>query len=160
MIRQTLLEKRGKKDRSLGMSSSKERLYLDTNIYLDHILKRGRKSSELLRAIANGKFEGFTSYLTISESAGVLKAEGYSESNTTQLLSKIERWPNIQIVLWHPALDRETPKAILATCAQTRDALHFVVARFVSVDKIVTRDTGFANAVQGIIPCVLPEDLV
>lgn len=133
--------------KSSGLSASRERLYLDTNIYLDHLLGRRAKSSELLKAIADGKFEGFTSHLTFSETAGVLKAQGYSESNTTQLLSRMKKWPNIHIVLLNPSLDREMPVTILRTCAQTRDALHFVVARFVSADKIVTRDRGFANAV-------------
>lgn len=146
--------------RTISTSTSVPRLYLDTNIYLDHILRRPGRSTQLLRAIAQRKFEGITSYLTISEIAGVLKSEGTPISRIVSLLPRMERWPNIQIVLWNPSMDRQAPAEILSTCAQTRDALHFVVAKFMAADKIVTRDTGFTAAVQSVIPCVVPEDLV
>ena len=144
----------------MSVSSSKERLYLDTNIYLDHLLKRGSKSTQFLREIANTKFDGFTSYLTFSEVCGVLKAEGYPLNKVSEIVNRIQKWPNIQILMSNPSIERNVPDAILATCCQTRDALHFSTARFVSVDKIVTRDTGFKQAVTKVIPCVLPEDLV
>lgn len=146
--------------RSISTSTSGVRLYLDTNIYLDHVLNRPGKSSQLLTAIAQGQFEGITSYLTIAEIAGVLKAEGIPISQITSLLQRMERWPNIRIIFWHPSMDRQTPTEILSTCAQTRDALHFVVAKFMAADKIVTRDGGFTAAVQSVIPCVVPEDLL
>lgn len=141
-------------------ASPRLRLYIDTNIFLDHLLGRKGKSSQLIREISKGRFEGFTSYFTLSEIAGVLKELKVPQKDINKILISIQSFPNIQIVFHDYEMFLELPKDILDTCLQCRDALHFIVAKYLAVDKIVTRDKGFKNAVDHIIPCVTPEQLM
>ena len=136
------------------------RLYIDTNIYLDHFLRRRGRSTDLLREIARGTFLGVTSHFTFSEIASVLKMERVSRQTINSILDRSQRFPNIQIVFHDPTMFLEIPKEILQTCAQSRDALHFIVALHMRVDRIVTRDTDFRSAVNKKIPCVTPEELL
>jgi predicted nucleic acid-binding protein len=142
------------------MPSVPIRLYIDTNIYLDHFLRRHRQSSELLREIAKGTFSGITSLFTFSEIVSVLKMEGVSRTEINSILHHSQRFPNIQVISHEPFMFRDLPDEILRTCAQSRDALHFIVALYTEVDRIVTRDRGFRSAVNAIIPCVTPEQLL
>lgn len=141
-------------------SSHQLRLYIDTNIFLDHLLGRKGKSSQLIIEIANGRFEGFTSYFTLSEIAGVLKELGFPREDINEILMNIQKFPNIQIVFHDYRMLLDMPENILNTCVQCRDALHFIVAKYLAVDKIVTRDKGFKDAVDNIVPCVTPEQLI
>jgi len=141
-------------------SSPLMRLYIDTNIYLDHLLRRSRRSSRLLKEIGRGKFLGITSHFTFSELAGVLKEAGLPPSKINTILNQLQAFPNIQIVFHEPWMFAEMPNQILNTCAQSRDALHYVIALYLKADKIVTRDHGFKNAVSSVIPCVTPEELL
>jgi predicted nucleic acid-binding protein len=136
------------------------RLYVDTNIFLDHLLKRGGKSSQLIREIANGRFEGFTSHFTLSELAGVLKELSVPRDDINRILMQVQAFPNVHIVLCDYKIFLDMPEDILNTCAQCRDALHFVTAKYLRVDRIVTRDKGFKNAVSHVIQCVTPEQLI
>jgi len=136
------------------------RLYIDTNIFLDHFLRRRGKSSTLLREIANGQFSGVTSQFTMSELTGVLKEEKVSINEINRIIGLVQAFPNIQIVFHDPNMFQEMPQDILSTCAQCRDALHFVMAKSLAADRIVTRDKGFKRAVHSIIPCVTPEQLL
>jgi len=139
---------------------SQLRLYIDTNIFLDHLLKRKGKSSQLIREIANGRFEGFTSYFTLSELASVLKELGVPRDDINRILIQVQAFPNIHIVFHDHKTFLDMPEDILNTCAQCRDALHFVIAKYLRVDRIVTRDKGFKNAVANVIQCVTPEQLI
>lgn len=136
------------------------RLYIDTNIYLDHFLRRRRESSDLFREIARRRFSGITSHFTFSEIAAVLKMEGIPKTKIDSILDPSQRFPNIQIVFHNAAMFRDFPTEILNTCVQVRDALHFIVALRIGADHIVTRDTGFKRAVNTIIPCVTPEEIL
>ncbi|PUA31501.1 MAG: hypothetical protein B9J98_06010 [Candidatus Terraquivivens tikiterensis] len=138
------------------------RLYLDTNIFLDldHLLGRKGKSSQLIREIANGRFEGFTSHFILSELAGVLKELGVPREYINKILVCVQKFPNVQIVFHEYIMFLDMPENILNTCVQCRDALHFVVAKYLAVDKIVTRDKGFKNTVDHVIPYVTPEQLI
>ncbi|MEM3874659.1 MAG: type II toxin-antitoxin system VapC family toxin [Candidatus Bathyarchaeia archaeon] len=141
-------------------SGSQPRLYIDTNIFLDHLLGRKVKSSQLIREIANGRFEGFTSHFTLSELAGVLKELGVPRGDINKILIRVQEFPNIQIVFHDYIMFLDMPENILNTCVQCRDALHFMAAKYLAVDKIVTRDKGFKSAIDHIIPCVTPEQLL
>lgn len=145
---------------SIMSSSAPTRLYIDTNIFLDHFLKRQGKSSALLREIAKGRFLGITSHFTLSELAGVLKEVGLSPKDIGTIISQVQAFPNIQIIFHDQNMFLTMPQQILDTCVQCRDALHFTIARFLSADKIVTRDNGFKHAVNSVIECVTPEQLL
>lgn len=140
--------------------NSQLRLYIDTNIFLDHLLGRKGKSSQLIREIASGRFEGFTSHFTLSELAGVLKELGVPRDDINKILIHVQNFPNVQIVFHDYRMFLEMPENILNTCVQCRDALHFMIAKYLAVDKIVTRDKGFKNAVDYFIPCITPEQLI
>jgi predicted nucleic acid-binding protein len=142
------------------MSVHQPRLYLDTNIFLDHFLGRKGHSSDLLREVARGRFAGLTSHFTLSEITGVLKQSGLPHDQVTSMVTRVQSFPNIMIVFNDRQMFLEMPQRILSSCAQCRDALHFMVALFLKADKIVTRDWGFKNAVDSIIPCVTPEQLL
>jgi predicted nucleic acid-binding protein len=135
-------------------------LYIDTNIFLDHFLRRRGKSSALLREIANGRFVGVTSYFTLSELAGVLKELRVPHDKIERIIEQVQTFSNIQIVFHDQNMFLSMPQSILQTCTQCRDALHFVIARFLAADKIVTRDNGFKHAVNSVIECVTPEQLL
>ncbi len=136
------------------------RLYIDTNIFLDHFLKRRDKSSLLFREIGKGQFSGITSQFTISELTGVLKEARVSASEINRIIGLVQAFPNIQIVFHDLSMLQSMPQDMLHTCVQCRDALHFAVARSLAVDRIVTRDGGFKRAVDSVIPCVTPEQLL
>ena len=145
---------------SIMSSSAQSRLYIDTNIFLDHFLRRRGKSSELLREIAKGRFLGITSHFTLSELAGVLKEVGLSPKDIDATIAQVQAFPNIQIIFHDQNMFLTMPQQILGTCVQCRDALHFIVAKFLAADKIVTRDGGFKHAVNSVIECVTPEQLL
>lgn len=142
------------------MTSVPLRIYIDTNIYIDHFLRRRGRSSELFREIRKGTFEGITSHFTFSEMAGVLKAVGYSRTGIESVLGLAQRFPNIRIVFHDLDMLLNMPDQILNTCVQTRDALHFAVANSLAVDRIVTRDEQFKDAIGNIIQCVTPESIL
>ena len=141
-------------------SSPHLRLYIDTNIFLDHFLGRIGKSTTLLRQIAAGQFDGITSHFALSEITGVLKECRLPHSDITRMVGQIQAFPNIQIVIHDQSMFLNMPNSILSTCVQCRDALHFTVAKYMAVDRIVTRDGGFRNAVNSVIQCVTPEQLI
>jgi len=136
------------------------RLYIDTNIFLDHFLGRRGKSTKLFREVAKGRFEGVTSHFTLSELAGVLKELGVHPNEINVIIRQVQAFPNIRIVFHDQEMFLNMPQSILDTCVQCRDALHFMIAKSLAVDKIVTRDTGFKNAVDSVIQCVTPEQLI
>ncbi|MFQ6074739.1 MAG: type II toxin-antitoxin system VapC family toxin [Candidatus Bathyarchaeia archaeon] len=142
------------------MTSAPLRLYIDTNIYLDHFLRRRGRSSELFREIRNGTFEGITSHFTFSEMAGVLKVLGCPRTRIESILGRAQSFPNITIVFHDTDMFLNMPDQILNTCVKTRDVLHFAVANSLAVDRIVTRDEAFKNAVGDIIQGVNPEDVL
>lgn len=129
-------------------------------IYLDHFLHRRGRSTDLLHEIARGTFLGITSHFTFSEMASVLKMQRVSKERINSILQESQRFPNIQIVFHTSDMFRDLPTEILNTCAQSRDALHFIVALHMAVDRIITRDTDFRSAVNKKIPCVTPEELL
>jgi predicted nucleic acid-binding protein len=92
--------------------------------------------------------------------AGVLKMAGVSRQRIDSILYSSQRFPNIQIVFHEPEMFYDLPSEILNTCVQARDALHFIIALRLRVDRIVTRDPGFRSAVSSVIPCNTPEDLL
>jgi predicted nucleic acid-binding protein len=141
-------------------SVPKLRLYIDTNIFLDHFLRRRGKSSTLLREIAKGRFSGVTSQFTMSELTGVLKEARVAINEINRITGLVQSFPNIQIVFHDPNMLQEMPQDMLGTCVQCRDALHFVMAKSLAADRIVTRDEGFKRAVHSIIPCITPEQLL
>jgi predicted nucleic acid-binding protein len=114
----------------------------------------------LLREIANGRFEGVTSHFTLSELTGVLKELGVPHADIGKIIGQVQAFPNIQVVLPDQSMFIDMPGSILSTCVQCRDALHFMIAKSLLADRIVTRDTGFKNAVDSAIQCVTPEQLV
>lgn len=136
------------------------RLYIDTNIFLDHFLGRRGKSTKLFKEIAKGRFEGVTSHFTLSELAGVLKELKVRSDEIDRILRQVQAFPNIYIVFHDQNMFLNMPQSILDTCVQCRDALHFMIAKSLAVDKIVTRDSGFKNAVGSLIECVTPEQLI
>lgn len=136
------------------------RLYIDTNIFLDHFLGRRGKSSILLREIANGRFAGITSHFTLSELVGVLKELRVPPIDIDRIIKQVQAFPNILIVFHDQNMFLNMPQSILETCLQCRDALHFMIAKSLAADKIVTRDSGFKNAVNSVIQCVTPEQLI
>jgi len=140
--------------------SSQLSLYIDTNIFLDHFLQRRGRSSALLRVIAAGRFFGVTSHFTLSEIVGVLKASGVPQNRIDYIINQVESFPNISIIFHDQNMFLDMPRRILDTCMQCRDALHFMAASFLAVDNIVTRDPGFKRAVNSLIPCVTPEQLL
>lgn len=141
-------------------SGTQPRIYIDTNIFLDHFLRRPGQSSNLLREIARGRFLGITAHFTLSELAGVLKELRVPRNRIDNIISLVQSFPNIHIIFHDQSMFLGMPQRILDTCAQSRDALHFMVALSLSVDNIVTRDRGFKRAVDSIIPCVTPEALL
>jgi predicted nucleic acid-binding protein len=141
-------------------SSPQPRLYIDTNIFLDHFLRRRGKSSTLLREIANGRFAGVTSHFTLSELTGVLKELRVPYADISRIIGQVQAFPNLQIVFHDQNMFLDMPQNIINTCVQCRDALHFMVAKSLAVDRIVTRDGGFKNAVDSVIQCVTPEQLI
>jgi len=142
------------------VSSAQPRLYLDTNIFLDHFLGRRGRSSDLLREIARGQFLGVTSHFTLSEIASVLKELGLPQNRIHSIINQVQAFPNIDIVFHDQNMFLDMPQRILDTCVQCRDALHFMVAVFLAVDNIVTRDLGLKRAVDSVILCVTPEQLL
>lgn len=142
------------------MATNPLRLYVDTNIFLDHFLGRTGKSSALFRAIARGEFFGVTSQFTLSELTGVLKMAGKSPDDINHIINNVQAFPNISIVFHDATMLSNMPSDMLATCCQCRDALHFVSAKSLSADRIVTRDSGFKRAVNSLIQCVTPEQLI
>ena len=136
------------------------RLYIDTNIFLDHLLGRDGRSSALFRAIARGDFFGVTSQFTLSEITGVLKMAGRSPDDINHIINNVQAFPNISIVFHNATMLSDMPRDMLATCCQCRDALHFVSAKSLLADRIVTRDGGFRHAVNAQIQCVTPEQLI
>jgi predicted nucleic acid-binding protein len=141
-------------------SSPQLRLYIDTNIFLDHFLRRRGKSSTLLREIANGRFAGVTSHFTLSELTGVLKELRVPYADISRIIGQVQAFPNLQIVFHDQNMFLNMPQNIINTCVQCRDALHFMVAKSLAADRIVTRDSGFKNAVDSVIQCVTPEQLI
>ena len=95
-------------------SSAQTRLYIDTNIFLDHFLRRQGKSSELLREIAKGRFLGITSHFTLSELVGVLKEVGLSPKDIDATITKVQAFPNIQIVFHDQNMFLTMPSKSLA----------------------------------------------
>jgi len=136
------------------------RLYIDTNIFLDHFLRRRGKSSTLLKDIAGGRFDGITSHFTLSELTGVLKELRVPHADINRIIGQVQAFPNIQIVFHDQNMFLDMPQNMLGTCVQCRDALHFMIAKSLAVDRIVTRDGGFRNAVNSVIQCVTPEQLI
>lgn len=141
-------------------SSSPLRLYVDTNIFLDHFLRRPGKSSALLTKIAKGQFIGITSHFTLSELTGVLKELRLPQQNIDAIINKVQSFPNLQVILYDQNMFLSMPQTMLDTCVQCRDALHFIIAKYLGADKIVTRDNGFKHAVNSVIECVTPEQLL
>ena len=132
-------------------TSPQLRLYIDTNIFLDHFLGRTGKSSALFRAIARGDFFGVTSQFTLSELTGVLKMAGKSPDEINNIINNVQAFPNISIVFHDATMLSNMPMDMLATCCQCRDALHFVSAKSLMADRIVTRDNDFKRAVNSLI---------
>jgi predicted nucleic acid-binding protein len=127
---------------------------------LDHFLRRRGKSSILFREIANGRFAGVTSHFTLSELTGVLKELRVPHADIGRIMGQVQAFPNVQIVFHDQNMFLDMPQNILDTCVQCRDALHFMIAKSLAADRIVTRDSGFKNAVDSIIQCVTPEQLI
>ena len=132
-------------------TSPQLRLYIDTNIFLDHFLGRTGKSSALFRAIARGDFFGVTSQFTLSELTGVLKMAGKSPDEINNIINNVQAFPNISIVFHDATMLSNMPSDMLTTCCQCRDALHFVSAKSLMADRIVTRDNDFKRAVNSLI---------
>jgi hypothetical protein len=72
----------------------------------------------------------------------------------------VQAFPNVQIVFHDQNMFLDMPQNILGACVQCRDALHFMIAKSLAADRIVTRDSGFKNAVDSVIQCVTPEQLI
>jgi predicted nucleic acid-binding protein len=86
------LVKRAWKSSEHDDSSPRLRLYIDTNIFLDHFLRRRGRSSTLLREIANGRFAGITSHFTLSELTGVLKELGVPHADIGRIFGKCKHF--------------------------------------------------------------------
>lgn len=150
----------------IKLVESKPRYYVDTDIFLDHILDRSSESTELLAKIVAGNIDGVTSFFTLTEIIGVLKklrSQGEINMSPPQMMfiiNQIQAYPNLKIIFHDEDVLYDMPQNMLDTCTKTRDALHLQMALMLEAECIVTRDEQFSRSAFTLMRCASPDELL
>ncbi|MCG3199211.1 MAG: type II toxin-antitoxin system VapC family toxin [Candidatus Omnitrophica bacterium] len=131
--------------------SGRRRIYWDSCLFIDlleNTVERGRILETLLEDCENGKFEIFTSVVTIAEVA-YAKQEKDKGRLDAQIARRIQRFWHVEspvkLVEVHSGIASEA-QSLIRKCLSAKkkltpmDALHLATARSVDVEEIHTFD--------------------
>lgn len=133
-----------------------EKIYLDTNIYLDYfeggqdkLRPLGHFAYELIRRSMNGEFKIIISDWVIEEFE---KIADFNKIN--ELLLKLKE-TNPVVLVKHRKKDKEKAKKY----KNRADALHAILAIKAGADYLVTRNIKDFSEFQNFVKIVLPENI-
>src|SRR3989344_4637949 len=124
------------------MRSNMKKEYIDSNVFIQAILRDDVNSQDVLRKIINNEFEGITSILSWDELVYVLRKFINSESAISEG-KKFLVFPNLKFVDTKKDIILRAQKLIEKYNIRPRDAIHAATALHVGVNEIISEDSDF-----------------
>ncbi len=131
------------------------KVFLDTNIFLDHFLQRNEYSSEVLKLCEEGKVHGCASSASFYTMAYLLEKH-LSKKEARSILSK---YSNFIAIL--PTVKNDLDHAFSSGFTDLEDAFqYFTALHHISVDYFLTHNTiDFKTAIP-FLPVITPEEFL
>ena len=130
-----------------------EKIYVDTNVFLNPILYDTAKvpdalhAQEVLRQVVKGDVEAFTATLTWDELVWVIRKEmgvDVSREKGKEFLA----FPRLQLVDVTLKIINKAQDLLEKYSIKPRDAIHLAAAISCNVDKILTLDDDFKGIIE------------
>lgn len=140
----------------LPMRSMANRIFIDTNIFLDLLLKRGELglfANNFFAKSIDAKAQLFTSVACIQTVIYVLQKSGCSREVVNESVSKI----NELVTLASTSAD-DIDQAVQSNFRDLEDAILYYTAISNNCEKFVTRNVGDFPVATGEIEVLKPED--
>lgn len=136
-------------------------LYLDTNIFLNVLLKEEdfvNPSFQLLQDIEEQKHEAFTSFLTLMEMHRILQKQNIEDTEIEKAIQKISS-SAVEIILIE-STDLFSAYELLKTLRiDPADSIHLAIAQEKRAI-FVTRDSELTKKIKTVINTAIPETLI
>ena len=117
-------------------------IYIDTNVFIESILRDNKECQTILEKIINKEVQGITSILTWDELVFILRKFIGKEIAISEG-EKFLRFPNLIFVDAKKEIIQNAQKLIGKYNLQPRDAIHIATAIHAGINEIVSEDSDF-----------------
>lgn len=117
-------------------------IYIDTNIFIESILRDNKECQIILEKIINKEVQGITSILTWDELVFILRKFIGKEIAISEG-EKFMRFPNLIFVDAKKEIIQNAQKLIGKYNLQPRDTIHIATAIYAGIKEIISEDRDF-----------------
>lgn len=124
------------------MKNNMKEIYVDTNIFVEAILKDNKKCQQILEKIVNRELKAFTSVLTWDELTFIIRKFISKEISILEG-EKFLRFPNLIFLDAKKDVIQKAQQLIEKYDLNPRDAIHIASAIHIRLKEIVSEDSDF-----------------